>query len=61
MTTSKVETHRFEHKGDQTVAVAAELIGKLPNGWTLKRFEYQNEYPGGTWTAVVQEPEVNLT
>ena len=55
--TIKVETHRFEHFGDNTVSTAAQLIGKLPNGWVLKSLTWQKEYGIGSWVAVVQGPE----
>lgn len=55
--TSRIETHRFEHYGKQTVAEAAVLIGKLPNGWKLKRLEYVTEYGVGSWVAFVEGPK----
>lgn len=58
--TVKVETHRFEHYGDNTVSTAAQLMAKLPNGWALKSFTYQREFGVGSWVAVVQGPEEGI-
>lgn len=58
--TTKVETHRFEHFGDNTVRTAAQLLGKLPNGWVLKSFAHRVEYGIGSWVAVVEGPTVDI-
>lgn len=58
---NKIETHRYEHHGEQTVTVAAQLIGNLPNGWILKSLVYTREYGVGSWIAHVQGPSEELT
>lgn len=49
---SKHEKHFFQFEGDQTVSTAAQLIGKLPNGWTLNSLSYV----GSAWHATVSGP-----
>ena len=58
--TTKIETYRFEHYGDQTVRTAADLIAKLPNGWTLVSLNYVTEYGIGSWIAIVRGPKRDL-
>ena len=55
--TTKIETHRIEHFGDDTVSTAAQLIAKLPNGWVLKSLAHRTEYGVGSWVAIVQGPK----
>jgi hypothetical protein len=52
---AKIETHRYTFDADQTVSSAFELIGKLPNGWTLKSLTYQS-----CWVAIVESPQEQL-
>lgn len=58
--TTKTESYRFEHFGDNTVSTAAELIDKLPNGWVLKSLMYRIEVGCGSWVAIVQGPEESI-
>jgi hypothetical protein len=52
----KREIHIFEHKGEQTVREAAILLGKLPKGWKLQTFAYDQD----TWVAEVHGPGVGV-
>lgn len=53
---TKTETYTFKLTGDQTVMTASRVMDRLPNGWTLKSFEYV--YPA--WCAVAEGPVVDL-
>lgn len=48
------ETRTYVSKGsERTVAHAAQLLGKLPNGWTLHSLVFE-----GGWVATVVGPVV---
>jgi hypothetical protein len=52
-----IETQRFEHYGERTVAEAYRLIGRMPHGWTLKSLVYVTEYGVGSWIAIAEGPK----
>lgn len=56
-TVTRREVHTYVARGSaQTVADAAQLVGKLPNGWTLHSLVYE---PGEGWVAkVISQTEV---
>lgn len=54
-------TEVHQHKGDQSVNGAAQLIALLPNGWKLESLTYEaTELTAGVWTAVVIGPKQTI-
>lgn len=55
----KQTTEEHELFGDNTVSTAAQLVGRLPNGWELVSLKFAKEYGVGSWKAVVRGPRID--
>lgn len=55
----RTDTVRLDLPGSEpTVAKAHELLGLMPNGWTLKSLEYDKQ--SKSWVAVAESPKVEV-